>query len=52
MTVASTPLAPKPWTRIIPYVRTSVRKLAEYGRRFTSDDVWKQLSPALYAYWG
>ena len=37
--------------RIAPFVPTDLRRLAEYGQLFTSDDVWKQLRPVLYTYW-
>lgn len=36
---------------IVPFVPTDLRRLAEYGQLFTSDDVWKQLRPVLYTYW-
>lgn len=38
-------------TRIVPYVPSDLRRLAEYGQLFTSDEVWKQLRPVLYTYW-
>jgi hypothetical protein len=37
--------------RIVPCVPPDLRRLAAYGQLFTSDDVWKQLSPVLYTYW-
>jgi hypothetical protein len=37
--------------RIVPLVPSDLRRLAEYGQLFTSDDVWKQLRPVLYTYW-
>jgi hypothetical protein len=37
--------------RIVPLVPPDLRRLAEYGQLFTSDDVWKQLRPVLYTYW-
>lgn len=37
--------------RIVPYVPSGVRNLAEYGQLFTGPDVWKQLRPVLYTYW-
>lgn len=37
--------------RIVPYVPSDLRRLADYGQLFTSDDVWKQLRPVLYSYW-
>ena len=36
---------------IVPCVPSDLRRLAEYGELFTSDDVWKQLRPVLYTYW-
>lgn len=37
--------------RIVPTVPSDLRRLAEYGQLFTSDDVWKSLRPVLYRYW-
>jgi hypothetical protein len=37
--------------RIVPLVPSDLRRLADYGQMFTSDDVWKQLRPVLYTYW-
>jgi hypothetical protein len=37
--------------RIVPYVPSDLRRLAEYGQLFTSEDVWKSLRPVLYTYW-
>jgi hypothetical protein len=37
--------------RIVPLVPSDLRRLADYGQLFTSDDVWKQLRPVLYTYW-
>ncbi|MET4143964.1 hypothetical protein [Arthrobacter sp. UYCo732] len=38
--------------RVVPCVPSDLRRLAEYGQLFTSGDVWKQLHPVLYTYWG
>lgn len=37
--------------RIVPCVPSDLRRLADYGELFTSDDVWRQLRPVLYTYW-
>lgn len=37
---------------VVPAVPEEVHVLAEFGQLFTSDDVWKQLRPMLYVYWG
>lgn len=37
---------------IVPLVPGEVRDLAEYGDLFTAPDVWRQLRPMLYVYWG
>lgn len=37
--------------RIVPLVPSDLRRLAEYGQLFTSDEVWTQLRPVLYTYW-
>ncbi|HEX9225348.1 MAG TPA: hypothetical protein VF885_01675 [Arthrobacter sp.] len=36
---------------IVPCVPSDLRRLADYGQLFTSDDVWKSLRPVLYTYW-
>ncbi|WP_422759127.1 hypothetical protein [Paenarthrobacter sp. C1] len=36
---------------VVPLVPSDLRRLAEYGQLFSSDDVWKQLRPVLYTYW-
>lgn len=43
--------APQARAGIVPLVPSDLRRLAEYGSLFTSDDVWKQLRPVLYTYW-
>lgn len=37
--------------RVVPCVPSDLRRLAEYGQLFTSDEVWTQLRPVLYTYW-
>jgi hypothetical protein len=37
---------------VIPQVPEEIRDLAEYGELFTEPDVWLQLRPVLYTYWG
>lgn len=37
--------------RIVPFVPDDLQRLTEYGKIFTSDDVWKQLRPVLFTYW-
>lgn len=37
--------------RLVPMVPPDLRRLAKYGKLFTTDDVWKQLRPAIYSYW-
>lgn len=37
--------------RIVPLVPSDLRRMAEYGQLFTSDEVWKQLRPVFYTYW-
>lgn len=37
--------------RIVPYVPTGIRNLAEYGQLFTDPETWKSLRPVLYTYW-
>lgn len=39
------------WARIVPWVPTSVRHLAEFAELFTGPDVWKELRPVVYTYW-
>lgn len=37
---------------VVPLVPDSVRRLCEWGGLFTGPDVWLQLRPLLYVYWG
>lgn len=37
--------------RLVPTVPTDLRRLAAYGKLFTSNEVWKQLRPVIYTYW-
>jgi hypothetical protein len=37
--------------RVVPCVPSDLRRLAEYGQLFTSEETWKQLRPVLYTYW-
>lgn len=43
--------AEEAYPRIVPAVPSDLRRLAEYGQLFTSDNVWKSLRPVLYRYW-
>jgi hypothetical protein len=36
---------------IVPLVPIEIRDIAEYGKLFTNDDVWKELRPIIYTYW-
>lgn len=36
---------------VAPLVPEEIRLLAEFGKLFTSDDVWKQLRPMIYTWW-
>jgi hypothetical protein len=37
---------------VVPLVPDEIRDLAEFGQMFTGPDVWLQLRPLLYTFWG